>query len=139
MNIKNALLGGLAAFSLVCGGAALADQGAMQGADNSMQGSMAQPKEASKMVHGKITQVLKSDHELLLGDRATPLVVDNKARIWRDGKHASFTDLKPGDDIRASFDVTGAKVISIEVMEAATPKAYDQKSNDQNSGNTKSY
>ncbi len=74
--------------------------------------------QAGKTVHGQLTQVLKSDHELLLSDQAAPLVVAKNAKISRDGKTVSFGDLKPGDDIRAAYDASGVQVISIEAQSA---------------------
>ena len=104
-------VGVLAAAGLVLPGMALAANDEANPAP--MMGSQA---ESGKTVHGQLTQLLKSDHEILLSDRAAPLVVDQKAKISRDGKDVSFDDLKPGDDIRASFDATGGKVISIDAQ-----------------------
>ncbi len=110
MRTVKAWLGALASLSLLFSGAAFAAESGQNGSEE----MGAQSANAGKVVHGKITQLLKSDHEILLSDHATPLVVSQDAKIWRDGKSVSFGDLKPGDEVRASFDVDGAKVISIQ-------------------------
>ncbi|MHB8418455.1 MAG: hypothetical protein ACYDCL_10295 [Myxococcales bacterium] len=118
MKLNKVWLGILASASLGVAGAAL-------GADNAMQnGTMEDSAKAGKMVKGQITQVLKSDHELLLSDQAAPLVVSRSAKITIDGKKSSFGDLKPGDEVRAAYDVNGAKIISI----SATSKAEESNS-----------
>ncbi len=114
MKLSKAWLGVLASASMGLSGVALA-------ADNEkMENNAAEASaNAGKTVKGQITQVLKEDHELLLSDQATPLVVDKNAKVTIDGKKKNFGDLKPGDEVRAAYDEKGAKIVTITATSAA--------------------
>ncbi len=123
MKLYKRLLGAVASASLLGAGAAFAAGNQDMNKEANSPNTVAATDSAGKLVKGEITQVLKDDHELLLSDRAAPLVVSQHAKIQRDGKDVGFGDLKPGDDVRASYDANGAKIISID----ATSKYFQKK------------
>ncbi|HUB09745.1 MAG TPA: hypothetical protein VMB50_22260 [Myxococcales bacterium] len=119
MKLNKRWLGVLASASLGLSGVALAAENDTMKNDTTMENSA----NAGKTVKGQITQVLKSDHELLLSDQAAPLVVDQHAKVTIDGEKKSFSDLKPGDDVRAAYDETGAKIVEITATSAEKNEA----------------
>jgi hypothetical protein len=125
MKLTKVCLGILASASLGLAGLALAADSAMQN-DTAMTDSA----HASKTVNGQITQVLKADHELLLSNQATPLVVDKDAKVTIDGKSKDFSDLKPGFEVRAAYDAQCAKIIRITATSSnneMNPSPYETK------------
>ncbi|WP_242343324.1 hypothetical protein [Anaeromyxobacter terrae] len=74
-------------------------------------------------VHGRIARVDEAQRELVLdaGDATTQVKVAKDAKITVDGASAKFSDLKRGEEVRASLDRTGdeLQVVRIEVVRKA--------------------
>jgi hypothetical protein len=54
-------------------------------------------------------------------DKSTPatLMIDQATKIEVDGKPARATDLKPGDDVKASFNLSGERPIAVDLKASA--------------------
>ena len=57
-------------------------------------------------------------------DNSTPatLVIDPATKIELDGKAARAADLKPGDDVKASFNLRGERPIALDLKASAKGK-----------------
>jgi hypothetical protein len=71
-------------------------------------------------VRGRIAHVDEAQREIVLdaGDATTQVKVAKEAKITIDGSAGKFSDLKRGEEVRASLDRTGdeLQVVRIEVL-----------------------
>jgi len=69
-------------------------------------------------VTGRLAQVDDAKGEITIQRQNMPpalLRVEEGTRIQVDGRQGSLTDLKPGSDVQASFNLSGRRPIAIEV------------------------
>lgn len=111
------LLIGMAAFALVATGAWA--QGKDKAANDTMKSdTMTSDALKSSEVSGHLTKLDKDGKSVTI---ATPsgseqtLKVASDAKITRDGSSIGLDQLKPGDNVRASFDVTSNEAKALEV------------------------
>lgn len=73
-------------------------------------------------VSGKLAAVNTDRGEITIQRPSLPpalLKVDPQTRIQVDGRQGSLTELKPGGDVRASFNLSGRRPIAIQVDETS--------------------
>ncbi len=69
-------------------------------------------------VHGKLAAVSADKGEITIQRENLPpalLKIEGQTRIQQDGQQANLADLRPGSDIRASFNLSGRRPIALEV------------------------
>jgi Cu/Ag efflux protein CusF len=84
-------------------------------------------------VTGKVDKIDKSNNELTLS-----LKVSDSTQVKKDGQTASLTDIKEGDQVRASFSGSGEslQVTEIEVMSSGAAGSTGTSSDPGTSGST---
>ena len=94
-------------------------------------GSMASATSGQNEVTGKVEKFDKSKKELSLR-----LKISDSAQVMKDGKTASLSDLKPGDEVRASFSGTGdtLEVNRIDVLSGSSKGSKESGSSSSPSG-----
>lgn len=130
--MKRTMISFIASLALSSGTAALAAGAPGTGTARSNQGQT-QPVTGvvTKLDAGKrmLTVVAPSGTEIditnlgktVFVDRGVDLVsvqapVEKDVQVWRDGKQASFSSLKEGDVVRASFDPAKARFSSVSAV-----------------------
>ncbi|WP_242355320.1 MULTISPECIES: hypothetical protein [unclassified Anaeromyxobacter] len=105
------------AVALVLGAAGWTRTAAAQG--GTPGAASAAPRQQQE-VRGRIAHVDEAQREIVLdaGDATTQVKVAKEAKITIDGSAGKFSDLKRGEEVRASLDRTGdeLQVVRIEVL-----------------------
>ncbi len=80
-------------------------------------------KEGAFDISGKVSKVSKGAITLTR-EKATAatLHVDSRTRIEVDGTQARLSELKPGQDVKASFNLKGDKPMAIEIRAQTKPE-----------------
>jgi hypothetical protein len=96
-------------------------------------GSAAQAAEQERMregafdIEGKVSKVSKSSLTLSReGAASATLHVDKTTKIEVDGSEARLTQLKPGQDVKASFNLKGDKPTAIEIKAESQQQQQQQ-------------
>jgi Cu/Ag efflux protein CusF len=72
---------------------------------------------------GTVQQLDETSREITLSGSRARLMVTNGTEIRKDGRRASFSDLREGDEVRASFSGSGESrtVEKLDVMSGPDP------------------
>jgi hypothetical protein len=76
-------------------------------------------------VTGRLAQVDDSKGEITIQRQNLPpalLRVEEGTKIQVDGRQGALSDLKPGSDVQASFNLSGRRPIALEVNATGTNK-----------------
>ncbi|AKU92883.1 hypothetical protein [Vulgatibacter incomptus] len=74
-------------------------------------------------MRGKITKVKGEDVYISRANLPNAQVeaVANQTQVTLDGKEVPMTDLKPGMDVRTSFQIAGNDIVAKEIHASSTP------------------
>jgi hypothetical protein len=76
------------------------------------------PEVRGTEVRGTVDGVDPASNELTLAGKRSALTVTDETRIVKDGRRAALSDVREGDEVRASYDASGQtqQVTRLEVM-----------------------
>lgn len=112
--MKNEMKGLVAAAVFALAAPAFAvDTGTSGQAGKSLQ----QPSAQSHTAYTGVVKEIDQDKKLV----TLQLPLAPNASIMKDGQKVSLSDVKEGDDVRASFDPQSKKIIRLDVQTKAAP------------------
>ena len=97
-------------------------QSSEQSTGSAMQEGASSAAASAQELTGTVEKFDQSSKELKLTNSDKKLKVSDSTQVTKDGQKASLSDIKEGDQVRASYSGSGdtLEVITIEVMGAGT-------------------